>query len=140
MRQRLLTVAPVVIAYLALVSAGLLLRGHVVPIVVSGASMRPALIPGDVVLVAPRRSPHAGDIALVHSGQSLVLHRVTRVLRDGSVLTRGDANPVGDFTPTRRENVRGCVVRVLPAGVLLDRWRRRTACDTLPAQTHTARR
>ena len=140
MLRRLGSVAPVLVAYLLIVSTGLLLRSHVVPVVVSGGSMRPALVPGDVVLVAQRRTPVAGDIALIHSGQSLVLHRVTRVLRDGSLMTRGDANPVGDFTPTQRENVRGRVVCVMRAGALLERWRRRVACDTLPAQTHTARR
>jgi len=109
MLHRIRRAAPVLIAYSLLLSAGLFARGYVVPVVVSGGSMRPALVPGDIVLVLPRTAPAVGDIALIHSGQSLVLHRVTRTLRDGSLETRGDANPIGDLRPASPRDIRGRV-------------------------------
>jgi len=107
---------------------------------VAGGSMLPALTPGDVVLVAKRQHVTEGDVALLHSGESLVLHRVTEVRSDGSIETRGDANPISDFSPTPASRIRGRVTAVLPVGSVLARWRPGAACDTLPAQTDTARR
>jgi len=132
--------APVVIVYALLLTVGLLAKGHLTPVIVSGASMRPALLPGDIVVVASRPAPRVGDIALIRSGRSLVLHRVTLVRGDGSVLTRGDANPIGDLNPTPKGRVQGRVAAVVPAGRLLERWRSIVGWDTLPAQTHTALR
>jgi signal peptidase I len=106
---------------------------------VSGGSMAPALVPGDVVVVAKDAQLRQGDIALLKPGAGFVLHRVTRIERDGRVWARGDANPVADMNPTLRRDVHGRVVGVLPVGVLLQRWRAKKSCDTLPAQSDSAR-
>jgi hypothetical protein len=42
---------------------------------------------------------------------------------DGSVRTRGDANRHADAAPADRRKVDGPVVRVVPVGRLLNRWR-----------------
>jgi len=125
--------------YGALIGLGLAALNWFTVVRVAGGSMLPALSPGDVVMVARRQPVVAGDIALLRSGRSLVLHRVTGVLGDGSIETRGDANPVADFSPTPAHRVRGRVVSVLPAGKALARWRAGGAYDTLPAQPDTAR-
>ena len=94
------------------------------PIRVSGMSMYPALCPGDVVVVDRGRDPLEGDMVLLHlKGHNPVLHRVVRVSADGILTTRGDANPVEDREKAPSRSVKGVVVRVLPLGVLLERWR-----------------
>ncbi len=131
---------PVVVAYGTLLALGLFATQWFSLIQVAGGSMMPALTPGDVVVVMKSELPEQGDIALLRSGQSLVLHRVIGVRGDGSINTRGDANPVADFTATRPSAVRGRVVAVLPIGAAVARWRRGGAYGTLPAQTHSTRR
>lgn len=94
------------------------------PVRVSGGSMQPALYAGDLALVARAGGVDAGDIALLKpSGRGPVLHRVTRVLPDGSVVTRGDANASMDVLPTSEQQVTGRVVAVVPVGRWLKRWR-----------------
>jgi signal peptidase len=94
------------------------------PVRVSGGSMRPALHAGDLVLVAKDREVGPGDVALLRlTDRGPVLHRVTTVLEDGSVLTKGDANDVADATPTERPRIGGRVVAVVPVGRWLERWR-----------------
>jgi len=94
------------------------------PVRVSGGSMYPALRDGDVVFVSSKREPVAGDIALLHApGHGPVLHRVVERRGDGTLLTKGDANRLPDFAPTPKTAVQGTVVRVLPAGALLERVR-----------------
>lgn len=94
------------------------------PVRVSGGSMRPALHAGDLVLVARDREVGRGDVALLRpQGRGPVLHRVTTVLTDGSVLTKGDANGVADTLPTDRSRIGGKVVAVVPVGRWLERWR-----------------
>ncbi len=68
--------------------------------VVSSGSMQPALGPGDLVVIAPPAStPVVGDVLQV-SDPSLpsgyYLHRVVGVEAGGTLVTRGDANPVDD--------------------------------------------
>jgi len=89
---------------------------------VEGASMRPALAPGDVIVyqrVAP--SLEVGDMVVFQHGGALVVHRVAGVLRDGTMRTAGDANDCLDSTPLDPADVRGEVVVVIPAGVLAGR-------------------
>jgi signal peptidase I len=125
-------------AYGLLVAVGLACVNWLVVVRVAGGSMVPALLPGDIAVVT-KAQPRAGDIALLRSGSSLVLHRVARVLGDGSVSTRGDANPIADFSPTPRAAIRGRVALVLPFGATLARWRGGDACAKLPAQPHSSR-
>lgn len=89
---------------------------------VTGGSMRPALRPGDIAVVARGRKVNIGDIVLFHSGESQVLHRVERLMPGGRVVTRGDANPVHDVVPATPQAIQGTVVVVLPAGRLIERW------------------
>jgi len=140
MRQRLRRASPYVAAYALLLCVGLALAGRFTLVRVAGGSMAPALQPGDIVVVAKDDRPVQGDIVLMHAGESLVLHRVTEVGSDGSVRTRGDANPIADFSATHASQLRGRVWRVVPLGTLLARWRQGGAYATLPAQTHSTRR
>jgi signal peptidase I len=139
MRRWAKRAAPVLLAYGFLGLLGVAALQWYGVLWVSGGSMVPALVPGDVVVVSKDATPRRGDIALLKPGTGFVLHRVTRVERDGSVWARGDANPVADLNPTLSRDVHGRVVRVLPLGDLLRRWRVRESCDTLPAQSDSAR-
>lgn len=110
------------------------------PIRVAGQSMHPALHAGDLVFVRDR-APALGEVALLApQGRGLVLHRVVDERGDGAVVTRGDANEIADATPTPAQHVRGTVVAVVPVGALIERWRARSACDTLSAQPNSTRR
>jgi signal peptidase len=84
---------------------------------VEGASMQPALTPGDL-LVYRRHQPrleHGELVVFEHEG-SLVVHRVVGVFRDGSLRTKGDANERLDADPIAEDAVRGEVVLVIPCG------------------------
>jgi hypothetical protein len=86
--------------------------------------MKPALAPGDLVIVESGRAPRAGEVALIHAaGHGQVLHRVRRILSRGVYLTKGDANTVADMAPVNAGDIAGTAVAVVPAGKLLDRWR-----------------
>ncbi|PKQ15339.1 MAG: signal peptidase I [Actinobacteria bacterium HGW-Actinobacteria-7] len=139
MREHLKHVAPLIVAYGLLALLGVLALRNYSVAWVSGGSMLPALVQGDVVVVAKSAPLRRGDIALLRPGATLVLHRVVHADPNGRVWTRGDANPVADLNPTAATHVRGRVVRVIPFGGLLHRWRGGGRCDTLPAQPHSAR-
>jgi len=95
------------------------------PVRVTGGSMRPALAAGDLVLVDRAVTPGIGDIALLRvRGHGPVLHRVVGIDEEGRLETKGDANRIADVRPVERRDTRGVVVRVVPVGALLDRWRR----------------
>jgi len=120
---RFQAMVPMLVAYALLALFAVALARWYVPVRVQGGSMRPALVDGDVVLVARNELPIRGDIALLRSGPGFVLHRVRSVRPDGALVTRGDANPIDDLAATSRDQVRGEVVRVLPVGKMLERWR-----------------
>lgn len=84
---------------------------------VEGASMEPALTPGDIA-VYRREVPEVvrGELVVFEHDGTLVLHRVAGVLNDGSLRTRGDANEFLDAVPVVDNKVRGRVVLVLPTG------------------------
>jgi len=87
--------------------------------VVHGGSMEPSIVPGDIVVY--RRSTQgvqAGDVVLFEHSEwpSGVVHRVSTILPDGRVVTRGDANPAADREPVERTRIRGVAAFVLPAG------------------------
>jgi signal peptidase I len=140
MRDRLRAAVPTILAYISIAGIAALALHWYGVVWVAGGSMVPALSHGDVVVVAKERAPRVGDIALLKPGSSPVLHRVTRVDSNGSVWTRGDANPVADLNPSPAESVRGRVVMVLPFGIALQWWRQGRSCDTLPAQSDSAKR
>jgi len=121
--ERLKGLLPVVSVYLGLTVAVVLVSGYYVPVQVRGGSMRPTLAHGDIVIVRRDTKPAAGSIALLRLGPTFVLHRVREVHRDGSLITRGDANPVDDFRATPSDDVSGEVVAVIPVGRMVRRWR-----------------
>ncbi|MGF1663262.1 MAG: S24/S26 family peptidase [Kineosporiaceae bacterium] len=88
-------------------------------LVVSG-SMSPGIDPGDVVVTAPRGLPGGplpGTIVAVQDGDrgaSTYLHRVVSREPDGSVVTRGDANPSPDHPAIHPEHVLGEARLVIP--------------------------
>lgn len=118
-------VSVTVLAYGLTAAACFLAVRAYTPIRVSGSSMHPALHAGDLVFVT-RGTPQRGDIALLRMpGHGPVLHRIVGVEADGTVRTRGDANPVDDLEPVNREHVAGTVAAVLPVGAAIERWRGR---------------
>ncbi len=140
MRATFARLGPVLIAYVIIGILGILAVNSYRLVWVAGGSMENALLPGDVVLASRNAPVRRGDIALLKPGVELVLHRVIRVDRSGGVWTAGDANPVPDLNPTPRHLVVGRVVRVVPFGALLRRWRGADGYDTLAAQSDSSRR
>ena len=102
--------------------------------VVLTGSMTPGIRPGDVVVSAPV-SPQdvvPGRVLLVRDPAGagrLLLHRVTEVRTDGSVVTQGDANAVADAAPVPADDVVALPRLRVPAVGLPALWlrERRTA-------------
>ncbi|MGW1106842.1 signal peptidase I [Streptomyces sp. NPDC002540] len=98
--------------------------------VVQSGSMRPALMPGDVVLYQPPphdRTPAVGQIVLAQDptrpGQ-LLTHRVHQVLPNNDLITKGDANSAPDSTPLRPTALQGVArLRVPWVGLPVQLWR-----------------
>ena len=87
--------------------------------IVSGGSMEPALHGGDIVVY--RRSAEGvgvGDLVVFSRPEwsGGVVHRVVAISADGSLVTRGDANPTRDRDPVTRDRVKGIAVAVVPSG------------------------
>ncbi|MGI5164923.1 signal peptidase I [Spirillospora sp. CA-253888] len=91
------------------------LLGWTPGIVVSG-SMSPAIDPGDVLVSSPVRPTtlRRGQIVVVHRDGRAVSHRVVRLLDDGRVVTRGDANQSEDPVAVDPDGVRGLDRLVIP--------------------------
>jgi signal peptidase len=72
---------------------------HWTPVVVTSSSMAPKLQPGDVVMLTPSKDarPDVGNLIRFRAADGgTVLHRVERVMPDGSYQTKGDANATPD--------------------------------------------
>jgi signal peptidase len=95
--------------------------------VVLSGSMMPSLHVGDVVIAAPATAAGLtpGRIAVfadpAQPGRTIV-HRVKRDLPDGSLVTKGDANPAADSTPVPAADVRGEARLRLPLIALPAYW------------------
>lgn len=90
-------------------------------LVVEGGSMRPALQPGDLIVVRPssRAALRPGDIISYGSrtGPSTVTHRITHRRGRGPslrVTTKGDANARPDDGRAGGASIQGKVVAVVP--------------------------
>jgi hypothetical protein len=103
-------------------AAALLLALWSVPrfgfVYVAGWSMSPAYTAGDLAVY---RRGGAGvrerDVVLVtRADGSRVLHRVTAVMLDGTLRTRGDANGYDDPDALEPEDVEGVVTVTVPLG------------------------
>ena len=100
---------------------GLLAEGFDVELRVTGSSMAPFIVGGDLVTVSPcKMSPRAsvpikiGDIVAFVAGGRLVIHRL--VARSGGrLVARGDAAGRPD-EPVEADDVLGTVTRILRDG------------------------
>lgn len=81
-------------------------------VVISG-SMRPAIEPGDLLIIRRQESYRPGDIITFTEGGSLVTHRLLS-LQGQTALTRGDANNTDD-APVELSRVQGKMVLRVPA-------------------------
>lgn len=97
--------------------------------VVQSGSMRPALMPGDVVLYEPLRdrTPAVGQIVLAQDPTRpghLLTHRVYQVLPNNDLITKGDDNSTPDSTPIRPTALQGVArLRVPWIGLSVQLWR-----------------
>lgn len=89
------------------------------PTTVMTGSMAPRLLPGDVVVSRPVAPAEVrpGQVLLAddpdHPGR-LRMHRFVEPGRDGTVVTKGDANPRADSTPIERSAVHGVAALRVP--------------------------
>ena len=81
--------------------------------VLSG-SMEPEILTDDLVFVKKPEELHVGDVVLYNTGESNVLHRITRI--DGDMLTtKGDVNNTED-EPFPKSAVLGVYFGKIPGG------------------------
>ena len=90
------------------------------PYVIVSGSMAPQIRPGDVVCVDPAALARLvrGQVVVVHDPVRpgrLLAHRVVEIRADGSLLTKGDANPVPDSTAVPAGAAVGVVRLVVPS-------------------------
>jgi signal peptidase len=88
------------------------------PSLVSGISMNPTLLAGDVVISheVPAEKLQVGDIVRFRKGEIYIVHRVKEIHSDESGLwfiTRGDNNNVDD-DPVKPNQIEGKVVVHIP--------------------------
>jgi len=83
---------------------------------VTGASMLPAIWPGDIVTIHSVRFPDvsSGDLVVFFRGQRFLVHRVLDVLED-CLLTRGDS-VLGPDPRVSSDELLGRVVSITGAG------------------------
>jgi signal peptidase len=95
--------------------------------VVHSGSMAPNLNPGDVVSFAKADEPKVDDVILAEDPAEpdrLLSHRVSVVLDDGSLVTKGDANQNADSTPVPPGNYLGTAKLRIPwIGLPVMWWR-----------------
>jgi signal peptidase len=88
------------------------------PTLISGVSMSPALVAGDVVItrdVSPEEV-EVGDIIRFQHGDSFIIHRVVEIEKESGrfyFITQGDANNVQD-PPLLEGQLEGKVILVVP--------------------------
>ncbi|GAA3225989.1 signal peptidase I [Dactylosporangium siamense] len=119
-----------------LACAGAMLAATLLPVafgwetqVVLTGSMRPGIAPGDLVVSAPVRAAQvrAGQVVVVEDPArpgTLLVHRVVRRNADGSLTTKGDANPSVDQAAVPAANVRGLARLRVPKVGLPALWLR----------------
>lgn len=86
------------------ICSSVLRRGHAVQFHVQGQSMRPNLLNGDQVVIAPAGAAdlQRGDVVLTQSADGLRLHRVSTCdSASGKVLTQSDTGLEPDSPPSR---------------------------------------
>lgn len=79
---------------------------------VAGVSMWPFLMHGDSVFVQPLQAPlRIGDVALLRFGERLLIHRISKINADGSLVAWGDFNLRPDPT-AKPEQVLGVAISI----------------------------
>jgi signal peptidase I len=138
---RLMSLIPWLAACTALIVSGGAVGRTVQPVRVTGASMSPALEPGDVVLVARRSPVGPRDIVLIREpGHHAVLHRIVAPSANAGWVTQGDANPVADLAPVPRSAIAGRAIGVLRVGGAAREWREVLGGAKLANQSNSTRR
>ena len=122
MLKRIGKIASWVIAgLLVLVVAGLILT-KVVPgyglYFVKSGSMVPTFNPGDLVVTGPIGGTFTGSLAVgkvvtFDTGTEVVTHRVAEI-KDGKVITKGDANKAEDTAPVAAAAIKGIYMFRIP--------------------------
>ncbi|MFN8619133.1 MAG: signal peptidase I [Chloroflexota bacterium] len=84
-------------------------------LVVTGASMEPALRQGDLIVVTPPPDQvKVGMVLVLDVDGRLLTHRVSAVAGDGTFTTKGDANPVEDDFGGRAVRIFGTYAGSIP--------------------------
>lgn len=78
------------------------------PMVVMSGSMSPLIRTGDVVMIDPEfASPHEGSVVAFNSAHDVMIHRIVSARPDGTLISKGDANPRPDSSPVAAQDVIG---------------------------------
>lgn len=98
-----------------------------VPTTVMTGSMMPRIVPGDVVISMPveKRDLRAGQVILFQNPDKPSedrLHRLRKILDNGELQTRGDANKTADSTPADPDKVKGVALLRVPWAGLPNLW------------------
>ena len=84
-------------------------------------SMVPTLPVGSRILIHEEPSYHPGELITFHAdGGEVVTHRLMKYRKDGSIVTKGDANPTPDNwdDPVTKSDVIGKVIYMTPITTL----------------------
>lgn len=93
--------------------------GYSSAVVMSG-SMSGTFEVDDMVVIHEKDSYSVGDIVTYKTSTNLVTHRIKEITPDGCYITQGDANNTPDKDPVEKDNVVGCVVKIIPkAGLII---------------------
>ncbi len=108
--------------------------------VITGGSMAPTLVPGDLCVVFKTARVAADDLMLFETAdrEQMVVHRIVSV-GEGGIRTKGDANGTVDRDTVSEERIRGRVVQVIGFGRLLAWLDSASSGDTLRSQSHSRR-
>ena len=91
---------------------------HMRAYVVKSSSMEPAIRVGSIIYLRPYREDEPvcpGDIVSFQAGSVMVTHRVVSVnQREGTIITKGDANALCDSVPVSQEAIYGKVRFQIP--------------------------
>lgn len=94
------------------------------PYIVSSGSMEPTIHTGAVVFIDTKDTDCETDDVIAYQMETAditVTHRICGIDRGtGDFITKGDANPMEDLTPVRREQIIGtCGFQIPMAGFLM---------------------
>ena len=116
MRKPTLVRSALLLVSLVVVAVALAwLHSHKPVRMVETGSMSPTLPVWSIVMIDPQPSYHPGDVITFRADEGkVVTHRVVALNDDGSIQTKGDANPTPDnwSDPITKDDVDGKVVFV----------------------------